>query len=87
MDADLERAHAPARAALAGCGREGFLTLNILVGGNVLTALTFPILAVNLVLDLLARYGGGTGWIGSGPLAPLHLTTIMPVSSRRSWSV
>ena len=58
-------------------GAKGFLTLNILVGGNVLTALTFPILAVNLALDLLARYGGGMGWIGSGPLAPLHLTTIV----------
>ena len=61
MDADLERAHAPARAALAGCGREGFLTLNILVGGNVLTALTFPILAVNLVLDFWRVTAAGQG--------------------------
>ncbi len=58
-------------------GAKGFLTLNILVGGNVLTALTFPILAVNLALDLLVRYGGGTGWVGSGSLPLLHLTTII----------
>ena len=36
-------------------GAKGFLTLNIVVRGNVLMALTFPILAVNLVLEC---YGG-----------------------------
>jgi hypothetical protein len=43
----------------------------------VLTALTFPILATDLIIDLLARAGGGTGEIAAGPVAPLYLTTIV----------
>jgi hypothetical protein len=58
-------------------GAKGFFTLNAVVGGNVLTALSFPILAVDMTVDLLARTDGGTGWIAGGPIAPLYLTTIV----------
>ena len=65
-------------------GAKGFLTLNIVVRGNVLMALTFPILAVNLVLEC---YGGVTGWFAAGPLAPLHLTAIIAGFVSTTWSV
>jgi hypothetical protein len=58
-------------------GAKGFFTLNAVVGGNVLTALSFPILAVDMTIDLLARADGGTGWVAGGPIAPLYLTTIV----------
>jgi hypothetical protein len=58
-------------------GAKGFLTLNIIVGGNVLSALAFPILAVNVVFDMMARYGGMTDWFAANPATPLHLTTIL----------
>ncbi len=56
-------------------GAKGFFTLNVIVGGNVLTALAFPILAVNLAIQALTRSGDGPGWLAS-PLMPLHLITI-----------
>ena len=58
-------------------GAKGFLTLNTIVGGNVLTALTFPILTANLTFDLLARFGGMTRWFATGEVTPLHLSTIV----------
>jgi cellulose synthase/poly-beta-1,6-N-acetylglucosamine synthase-like glycosyltransferase len=58
-------------------GAEGFFTLNAVVGGNVLTALTFPILAVDIAFEMLARSGGMTGWFAASPVAPLYLTTII----------
>jgi cellulose synthase/poly-beta-1,6-N-acetylglucosamine synthase-like glycosyltransferase len=53
-------------------GAKGFFTLNAVVGGNVLTALAFPILAA----DVLVRSGGETGWFAASPLMPLYLVTI-----------
>jgi cellulose synthase/poly-beta-1,6-N-acetylglucosamine synthase-like glycosyltransferase len=49
-------------------GPRGFLALNIIVGGNVLTALAYPILVIELAAYLF------TGFTGS--LAPLHIATI-----------
>ena len=46
----------------------GFLTLNILVGGNVLTALAYPILVIELAAHLLTSF--------TASLAPLHIATI-----------
>jgi cellulose synthase/poly-beta-1,6-N-acetylglucosamine synthase-like glycosyltransferase len=57
-------------------GPKGFFTLNALVGGNVLTALTFPILAATLVIDLLAQFGM-TRWFAASPVTPLHLVTVV----------
>jgi cellulose synthase/poly-beta-1,6-N-acetylglucosamine synthase-like glycosyltransferase len=55
----------------------GFLTLNIIVGGNVLTALAYPILVVELAAYLVTEGSGGApGWLFSGSLAPLHVVTI-----------
>ncbi len=58
-------------------GLRGVLALNILVGGNVLTALACPFLFIELVAYLLPSLAGGTpiGYL-SGPLAPLHIATI-----------
>ncbi|WP_439923663.1 glycosyltransferase family 2 protein [Nitrobacter sp. JJSN] len=58
-------------------GAKGFFTLNAVVGGNVLTALTFPILAVNMAVELLARSGGVTEEFAASPVTPLYLTTIV----------
>jgi cellulose synthase/poly-beta-1,6-N-acetylglucosamine synthase-like glycosyltransferase len=58
-------------------GPRGFLTLNILVGGNVLTALAYPVLVIELAAYLLTNITGSTsGSFFTGSLAPLHITTI-----------
>jgi cellulose synthase/poly-beta-1,6-N-acetylglucosamine synthase-like glycosyltransferase len=58
-------------------GPRGFLTLNIIVGGNVLTALAYPILVIELAAYLLTNVTGGTsGLFFTGSLAPLHIATI-----------
>jgi hypothetical protein len=49
-------------------GPRGFLTLNIIVGGNVLTALAYPILVIEIAAYLLTSF--------TGSLAPLHIATI-----------
>jgi cellulose synthase/poly-beta-1,6-N-acetylglucosamine synthase-like glycosyltransferase len=49
-------------------GPRGFLALNIIVGGNVLTALAYPVLVVELAAYLLTNF--------TASLAPLHIATI-----------
>ncbi|MBN9041865.1 MAG: glycosyl transferase family 2 [Rhizobiales bacterium 62-47] len=58
-------------------GLRGVLALNILVGGNVLTALACPFLFVELIACLLSNLTAATpnGFL-SGQLAPLHIATI-----------
>lgn len=58
-------------------GPRGFLTINLIVGGNVLTALAYPTLIVELLALLWS--GSVTGnWSGflADARTPLHLTTI-----------
>lgn len=59
-------------------GPRGFLSLNVLVGGNVLTALTCPILFIELTAHLASSALGNasTGFL-AGPLAPLHVAAIL----------
>ena len=58
-------------------GPRGFLTLNIIVGGNVLTALAYPVLVIELAAHLLANISGVTsGLFFTGSLAPLHVATV-----------
>jgi cellulose synthase/poly-beta-1,6-N-acetylglucosamine synthase-like glycosyltransferase len=58
-------------------GPRGFLALNIIVGGNVLTALAYPILVIELAAYLLTNFTGETsGLFFTGSLAPLHVATI-----------
>jgi cellulose synthase/poly-beta-1,6-N-acetylglucosamine synthase-like glycosyltransferase len=58
-------------------GPRGLLTLNLIVGGNVLTALVYPVLLAEIVAYLLTKSAGGTpAWFFSGWLAPLHVATI-----------
>jgi hypothetical protein len=58
-------------------GPRGFLALNIIVGGNVLTALAYPVLVIELAADLLTDITGSTsGWFLTGSLAPLHIATV-----------
>jgi cellulose synthase/poly-beta-1,6-N-acetylglucosamine synthase-like glycosyltransferase len=58
-------------------GPRGFLTLNIIVGGNVLTALAYPVLLIELAVYLLTNIAGSTsGLFFTGSLAPLHIATI-----------
>jgi cellulose synthase/poly-beta-1,6-N-acetylglucosamine synthase-like glycosyltransferase len=58
-------------------GPRGFLALNIIVGGNVLTALAYPILVIELAADLLINITGSTSSrFLTGSLAPLHIATI-----------
>jgi cellulose synthase/poly-beta-1,6-N-acetylglucosamine synthase-like glycosyltransferase len=57
-------------------GPRGFFTLNIIVGGNVLTALAYPVLVVEFAAYLLSQLTGSTsGWFFTGSLAPLHIAT------------
>jgi cellulose synthase/poly-beta-1,6-N-acetylglucosamine synthase-like glycosyltransferase len=58
-------------------GPRGFFTLNIIVGGNVLTALAYPVLVIELAACLLTDVAGGTsGLFFASALAPLHIATI-----------
>lgn len=58
-------------------GPRGLLTLNIVVGGNVLTALAFPVLIIELAACLLGAAAGiMSERLFSGPLASLHVATI-----------
>ncbi|MEA2895766.1 MAG: glycosyltransferase XagB [Bradyrhizobium sp.] len=58
-------------------GPRGFLTLNIIVGGNVLTALAYPILVVEFAAYLVTTAAAiMPGWFFTGSLAPLHIATI-----------
>jgi cellulose synthase/poly-beta-1,6-N-acetylglucosamine synthase-like glycosyltransferase len=58
-------------------GPGGFFTLNIIVGGNVLTALAYPVLVIELLAYLLINVTGSTsGLFFTGSLAPLHIATI-----------
>jgi cellulose synthase/poly-beta-1,6-N-acetylglucosamine synthase-like glycosyltransferase len=50
-------------------GPRGFLTLNVIVGGNVLTALAYPILVIELAAYFLTNL--------TVSLAPLHIATFM----------
>jgi hypothetical protein len=58
-------------------GPRGFLALNIIVGGNVLTALAYPVLVIELAAYLLTNVAGSTsGLFFKGSLAALHIATI-----------
>jgi cellulose synthase/poly-beta-1,6-N-acetylglucosamine synthase-like glycosyltransferase len=60
-------------------GPRGFFALNIIIGGNVLTALAYPVLVVELAACLLTNVkaaGVMPGWFFTGSLAPLHIATI-----------
>jgi glycosyltransferase XagB len=48
-------------------GPRGFLALNIIIGGNVLTALAYPILVIEIAAYLLTNF--------TVSLAPLHIAT------------
>jgi cellulose synthase/poly-beta-1,6-N-acetylglucosamine synthase-like glycosyltransferase len=57
-------------------GPGGFLTLNIIVGGNVLTALAYPVFVIELAAVLLANITGNkSGLFFTGSL-PLHVAAI-----------
>jgi cellulose synthase/poly-beta-1,6-N-acetylglucosamine synthase-like glycosyltransferase len=58
-------------------GARGFFTLNIIIGGNVLTALAYPVLVVELAAYLVTAGAGiMPGWFLTGSLAPLHIATV-----------
>jgi cellulose synthase/poly-beta-1,6-N-acetylglucosamine synthase-like glycosyltransferase len=58
-------------------GPRGFLTLNIIVGGNVLTALAYPILVIELAAYLVTTGAAiMPGEFFAGSLAPLHIATV-----------
>jgi cellulose synthase/poly-beta-1,6-N-acetylglucosamine synthase-like glycosyltransferase len=58
-------------------GPRGFLTLNIIVGGNVLTALAYPVLVIEFAAYLVTAGAGiMPGCFFAGSLAPLHIATI-----------
>jgi cellulose synthase/poly-beta-1,6-N-acetylglucosamine synthase-like glycosyltransferase len=56
-------------------GPSGFFTLNILVGGNVLTALAHPLLLGEIGLRI-ALNGNGVASFASQPFAELYLATV-----------
>jgi cellulose synthase/poly-beta-1,6-N-acetylglucosamine synthase-like glycosyltransferase len=58
-------------------GARGFFALNIIVGGNVLTALAYPILVVEFAYLITSITASTPGWSFTGSLAPLHIATIL----------
>jgi cellulose synthase/poly-beta-1,6-N-acetylglucosamine synthase-like glycosyltransferase len=65
------------RRLIRQSGPSGFLTLNLLVGGNVLTALAYPVLIGACLLELGFSAAGSTEIeMFSGPFVELHFTTI-----------
>jgi cellulose synthase/poly-beta-1,6-N-acetylglucosamine synthase-like glycosyltransferase len=57
-------------------GGRGLLALNVIVGGNVVTALAYPVLVIELSAALLSETIGGPELFFTGTLLPLHLVTI-----------
>ncbi len=57
-------------------GTRGFLTLNLIAGGNVITALAYPILLVICVRCTVPGLTSGAQFTMDWP-APLHLVSIM----------
>ncbi|MEA2890005.1 MAG: hypothetical protein QOI05_798 [Bradyrhizobium sp.] len=57
-------------------GPRGFLTLNIIVGGNVLTALAYPVLVIELAAYLVANIIGNTSGLFFTGSLPLHVATL-----------
>lgn len=58
-------------------GPRGFFTLNLIVGGNVLTALAHPILVGSFVLYIIARaMGDAAATFAGGPFAGLYIAAM-----------
>lgn len=57
-------------------GAAGWLTLNLLVGGNVLTALAHPLLLAGIALDLASRGHRPILALPDGAVLPLHVVAI-----------
>ena len=65
------------RQLIRQSGLAGFFTLNLLVGGNVLTALAYPILIGACLLEIGLTAAGSTAIdMFADPFAGLHFTTI-----------
>lgn len=65
------------RRLIRDSGWAGFFTLNLLVGGNVLTALAYPVLIGACCLEIgLSAAGSTTLDMFSGPFVELHFATI-----------
>ncbi|MCO5131751.1 MAG: glycosyl transferase [Xanthobacteraceae bacterium] len=59
-------------------GAKGFVTLNFLIGGNVLTTLAVPVLLVELAIHLVLILGmGRSSTLFTGPLMGLHVAAIV----------
>lgn len=59
----------------AGLG--GFITLNLIVGGNVLTALAHPFLVGSVIFAIVSKMLGYPGAFLSGRFAAIHLLAIV----------
>lgn len=58
-------------------GARGVLTLNLIIGGNLLSALAYPVLVLEAAGYLLAESVGVTpDWFFTGPAAPLHVAAV-----------
>lgn len=57
-------------------GTRGFLTLNIAIGGNVLTALVHPLFVGAMIYTLVTQGLDAETWLTSGPFAWLHALAI-----------
>jgi cellulose synthase/poly-beta-1,6-N-acetylglucosamine synthase-like glycosyltransferase len=65
------------RRLIRQSGLAGFFTLNLLVGGNVLTALAYPVLIAGCLMEVGLTATGSTSLeMFSGPFTGLHFTTI-----------
>ncbi len=58
-------------------GLHGFVSLNVLVGGNVMTALACPVFFAELIVHLVSRATGAPIGFLTGSSAPLHVAAIL----------
>ncbi|MBN9602968.1 MAG: glycosyltransferase [Afipia felis] len=65
------------RQLIRQSGFAGFFTLNLLVGGNVMTALAYPVLISACLVEIGLNAAGSTALeMFSGPFVELHFATI-----------
>jgi cellulose synthase/poly-beta-1,6-N-acetylglucosamine synthase-like glycosyltransferase len=58
-------------------GPRGFFALNLIVGGNVLSALAYPVLVIELAgFSVSASTGVIPDWFFTGSMVPLHIATL-----------
>lgn len=73
------------RRLMRDLGLAGFLTFQLIVGGNVLAALVYPIFLAGMLYELIAE-APRTAEVIAGPLSGLHATTLVAGFLVAAWT-